>query len=80
MMTAAQYRAEARRIRREREATDRAVERSREWGLFEWRADGRYWRAGAVKVYKTRGGAERAASVLYDADRSSQIVARPIHD
>lgn len=80
MMTAAQYRAEARRIRREREAAEKALERSIEWGLFVWRGDGRYWRAGAVKVFKTRGGAERAERRLFAADQASQLVARPILD
>lgn len=54
--------------------------RKTDWGLFVWRGDGRYWRAGAVKVYKTQSGAEKAASKLYDEDRSSTIVARPIFD
>ena len=67
-------------IPKEREAAAKAAARSIDWGLFVWRGDGRYWRAGAVKVFKTQGGAERAATRLYDADRSSQIVARPIMD
>lgn len=54
--------------------------RKTDWGLFVWRGDGRYWRAGAVKVFKTEGGAERAAQRLYDADHSSPYVARPIFD
>lgn len=80
MMTAAQYRAEARRVTREREAAEKARRRAQDWGLFVWRGDGRYWRKDAVKVFKTEGGAERAASRAYDADRSSQLVARPLVD
>lgn len=80
MMTAAQYRAEARQATREREAAEKARRKAQEWGLFVWSGDGRYWRRDALKVYKTQGGAERAASKLYDEDKSSMVVARPLVD
>jgi hypothetical protein len=80
MMTAAQYRAEARRVTREREAAEKAWRKAQDWGLFVWEAENRYRRAQAIKIYKTKAGAERAASRLYDQDRSSSIVARAILD
>lgn len=44
-----------------------------DYGLFVWREDGRYPRAEALAVYKTRGVADRAA-----AHRDGNIVVRTL--
>jgi len=53
-------------VREEREVYD--------YGLFEWRSDGIYTRGTALKIYKSRAVAERAADKL----RGENVVVRPV--
>jgi hypothetical protein len=49
------------------------------YGLFHWTGSGVYKEAECVKHYKTIGGADRAASRIYEKDNSSDLVARSFY-
>jgi hypothetical protein len=52
------------------EPCKRAEERTQDWALFTWRSDGHYTRGTALRVYKSRAIADRAAE--------KYVVVRPL--
>lgn len=60
------------------EKCKKAEDAQTEWGIYEWRTDGRYTRGTAIKIFKTKTAANKAADKLYQA--GGNVVARPIYD